>query len=325
MSHEPSRRWLRRLAWGLAVLALLVGLTLAFLWRSDVSRSELEARYAPPPSQFVELEGQRLHYRDEGEGPPLLLIHGTAASLHTWDGWVEALRTEYRLIRLDLPGFGLSGPNDRGNYSTEFRLQVIETWLDHLGIERCHVAGNSLGGFLAWRLALRAPQRVDRLILIDAAGYPVDQEGGGKVLDLARTPVLKDVLVRLTPRFLVRRGLRQVYGDPSKVDAVTIDRYYDLLLLEGNRKALVQGLMQPSEDLSHRIPEIHQPTLIQWGREDGWIPLAVGERFRTDLPNSELRVYDGVGHVPMEEIPQLTAADALAFLQRVPPATPTAG
>ena len=216
MSQEPSRRWLRRLAWGLAVLALLVGLTLTFLWRSDVPRSELEARYAPPPSQFVELEGQRLHYRDEGEGPPLLLIHGTAASLHTWDGWVEALRTEYRLIRLDLPGFGLSGPNDRGNYSTEFRLQVIETWLDHLGIERCHVAGNSLGGFLAWRLALRAPQRVDRLILIDAAGYPVEGDGGGKVLDLARTPVLKDVLVRLTPRFLVRRGLRQVYGGPQQ-------------------------------------------------------------------------------------------------------------
>ncbi len=153
------------------------------------------------------------------------------------------------------------------------------------------------------------------MILVDAAGYPFEQEGGGNVLDLARTPVLRDILVRLTPRFLVQRGLRQVYGDPSQIDRQTVDRYYDMLLAEGNREALVRGLMQRPEDLSDRIPEIQQPTLIQWGSEDSWIPLAVGERFHAELPDSKLVIYDGVGHVPMEEIPLRTAADALKFLQ----------
>lgn len=305
-----ARRARRRLA----ILLLAVGGLLGLFYRPELDPVELETRYADESSRFLEIDGVRVHYRDEGDGPPLLLIHGTASSLHTWDGWVDELG-EMRLIRLDLPGFGLTGPDSAGDYSPARRVEILGGLLDRLGVERCSVAGNSLGGFLALKLAIAQPDRVDRLVLLDPAGYPRRRRGGPTVFDLGRTPVLKHFMSRLTPRFMVALGVRQSYGDLQKVTPELIDRYYDLLRRRGNREALVSGLnFEGGLDLD-AVRALPHSTLILWGSEDRLISVELADEFDADIPESRLLVYDGIGHLPMEEIPVRSARDAREFLR----------
>lgn len=319
MSSPVNRTRLRRLlAASIAVVALLLAVFLLIFYRGDLPLEELEERYTDNASRFVELDGLRIHYKDEGQGPPLLLLHGTAASLHTWDGWADTLTDRFRLVRLDLPGFGLTGPAADGDHSVERRMAALDLLLDHLQLPQASVAGNSLGGHIAWRYAVARPERVERLLLLDASGYPFKrdpEQGQRSVFDLARQPG-GGLLTRFTPRFLVEKGLRQVYVDHSKITPELVDRYYELLLREGNREALLQGLLHRGESHHELIPSIQQRTLVMWGREDRWIPVEHAERFHRELPDSELVIYDGVGHVPMEEIPQRSAEDAAAFLLR---------
>ncbi|MEM9595711.1 MAG: alpha/beta hydrolase [Acidobacteriota bacterium] len=315
----------------------LLGIAGVSLYRAEVPVEDLVDDFAGGASSFETIEGTSVHYRDEGTGPTLLLLHGTASSLHTWDGWVHHLKDRFRILRLDLQGFGLTGPNGDHDYSAERQVRVIAELLRRRGVERCSVAGNSLGGRIAWGFALDHPQRVDRLILVDSAGpralhvppEPHVQDdgakvgrraGGGRTLDLGRVPILKDLLTRLTPRFLVERSLRQVYGDPTRVRPELVDRYHRMLLREGNRDALVRALntrwgqtVEPEQ-----LRDLHQPTLIQWGEDDRWIPLSVGQRLEALIPDARLVVYPGAGHVPMEEIPEETARDAAAFLLTSP-------
>lgn len=306
---------LKILAVALAVPVLGAGT----LYRPDIPTGELEARYADDASRFVQLDGLRVHYKDEGSGPTLLLIHGTASSLHTWDGWVRELEGDFRVLRLDLPAYGLTGPEGDHDYSPRRRTDVLVALLDHLGVPRCSVAGNSLGGYLAWQLAMRHPERVDRLVLIDAAGYPEPRPGGMTVLDLGKVPLLSGALSRLTPRFLIASGVRESYGDPSKLAPEVIDRYWRLLRRPGNRQALLADLNQQGGRPQHEaIGTLRQPTLVMWGREDQLIKVELAERFHRELPSSQLVIYDGVGHVPMEEIPERSAADARAFLLAAP-------
>ncbi|MEM1178373.1 MAG: alpha/beta hydrolase [Acidobacteriota bacterium] len=327
------RSLLKRISIVTALLGL--GVFLAFVavaYHPDVPAAELESRYADVDSRFLEIAGSRVHVKDVGprEAPPLLLIHGTSSSLHTWDGWAEELGDRFRIVRLDLPGFGLTGPNrrgadGRGDYSTAYRLEVIDGVLDTLQVNGpVAVAGNSLGGYLAVSYAAASPHRVSAGILINAAGAPRDpgaarQSGGFRAIDLATLPVANQLLVRLTPRFLVRDALRQVYGDPSKVTEALIDRHHDLLLREGNRRALVEAATRRSPSPPAAALELElvmQPMLVMWGRRDAWIPVSDAEIFHGRLPVSELIVYEDAGHVPMEEFPGRSARDAAAFLDK---------
>ncbi len=307
----------RRFRRALVLAGLLVALVLLLFYRPDLSLEELLPKYADASSQFLEHGGRKLHFRDQGQGPPLVLLHGTAASLHTWDPWVEVLRDRYRLVRLDLPGFGLTGPSPDGDHTTAGRLQAIRALVDHLGIETFSLAGSSLGGYLAWNYALAYPEQVSALVLIDAAGFfPADpEERSSSILELGRVPVLRDILTRFTPRFLVSRGLRQVYGDPSQITEEQIDRYHDLLLRAGNRQALVESLDRRGarRDIA-TLASYEGPVLIQWGEDDQWIPVADAYRFQELLPQAELRIYPGIGHVLMEEIPERSAEDVATFL-----------
>ena len=309
------KKLLARAAVAVIVVSILLG---AAAYRRDIPVAELEATYADETSRFLELDGRRVHYKDEGSGPALLLFHGTASSLHTWDGWVAELRDDFRIVRLDLPGFGLTGPEPDDDYSAERRTAVAAALLDHLGIDRASVAGNSLGGYLAWQMALRYPDRVDALVLIDAAGYPSPRPGT-TVLDLGTVPLLRDVLSRMTPRFLIAAAVRESYGDVSKVTPALVERYHRLLLREGNRRALLIGLNAERPDEHEALRSLPQPTLVMWGELDRLISVELAERFHRDLPRSELLVYPDVGHVPMEEIPERSARDAREFLLRVLP------
>lgn len=310
--RPPAFRGRRVLRVLLGFLILLVVL-LASGIRRDIPVSELKPRYATGASQFMELEGMLVHYRDEGSGPPLLLIHGTSSSLHTWDAWTEAMKDHRRVVRLDLPGFGLTGPAPDGDYRAVRLARVASAFLDRLQIPQADVAGNSLGGRVSLELALAHPEQVRRLVLVDAAG--MSGQAPPPIFRLAKTPVVNNLLTVISPRFMVRNNVEQVYGDPSRVTDALVDRYHALLLREGNRRALVDRLTGPrDEDMDQRLAAVRVPVLVQWGELDAWIPLPLGRRMVAGIAGAELRVYEGLGHVPMEEDPVATARDADAFL-----------
>ncbi|MBF8159869.1 alpha/beta fold hydrolase [Ectopseudomonas hydrolytica] len=315
---------MKRLAHVLLGLLLVFGLTLAGFvalnWAPDRPLDELQARWAPPPSQFVELDGLSVHLRDQGrrdDPEPIVLLHGTSASLHTWEGWVAELAKQRRVISLDLPGFGLTGPFPDGDYRLERYTGFLLTLLDRLQVSRAVLVGNSFGGQLTWRFALVHPERSARLVLVDAAGYPRNAESVPIGFRLAGVPALAPVMSRLLPRVMIESSLRNVYGDPDKVDDELVERYYQLTLREGNRQALRQRFAQaPSGELHERIGELQLPTLIIWGGRDRLIPPDNAERFAADIAGSQLVLFDDLGHVPQEEDPQRTVAVLLAFLAR---------
>ena len=304
------------------VLLLVAGsIGAAFIaWRvPDQPVSALQARWAPPPSQFIAVRGMQVHVRDEGprdDAVPIVLLHGTGASLHTWDGWTRELTNERRVIRFDLPGFGLTGPAPDGIYTVESYVDTVLGVADTLGVQRFILAGNSLGGYVAWATTVLHPERVERLILVDAAGYPFQSQSVPLAFRIARTPLLNVLMRDVLPRGVVERSLRDVYGDPTKVTPDLVDRYFDLASRAGNRAALVARFDQTKPgSLAERVTEIQVPTLILWGGKDRLIPLEFGERFAHDIHGSRLVVFDALGHVPHEEDPARTVAAVLPFIQ----------
>jgi pimeloyl-ACP methyl ester carboxylesterase len=303
----------------IGTLLLVIAGFVALSWAPDRPVSELAARWAQPPSTFIELAGMRVHLRDEGvhdDPVPIVLLHGTSASLHTWDGWVAALAAERRVIRFDLPGFGLTGPTPEGDYRIERYVEFVAAMLDALGIERCVLAGNSFGGTVAWQATLALPPgRVQQLILVDAAGYPLVSESVPIAFRIARVPVLSSLMAVTLPRRMVESSVRNVYGDPDRITPELVDRYYEISLREGNRAALVERFTQAPHGLqADRIGEIQVPTLILWGARDRLIPPHHGELFHRDIAGSRLVVFPELGHVPHEEDPVATVAVVRDFL-----------
>ena len=312
------RGLLRALAWVAAAITLAAAGLVAFSWAPDRPVADLAPRWATPPSVFLEVDGLRVHLRDEGprnDPSPLVLLHGTSASLHTWDGWAAALGPRRRVIRFDLPGFGLTGPFPDADYRPERYLRFMRALLERLGVARCVLAGNSFGGQVAWMTALDQPQRVEKLILVDAAGYPFRSASVPLGFRLARVPVLNRLMSVVLPRALVAASVRNVYGDPAKVTPALVDRYFEITLREGNRDALVRRFAQfPSGPEAARIAELRLPTLILWGGRDRLIPPADAERFHRDIAGSTVVLFPALGHVPHEEDPSGTAAAVSAFL-----------
>ena len=290
-------------------------------WAPDQPVEQLKSRWARPPSRFLGVDGLQVHLRDEGpqnDPVPIVLLHGTSASLHTWEGWAQALRDNRRVIRFDLPGFGLTGPNRENDYSTEAYVRFVRAVMDKLGVQRFVLAGNSLGGQIAWSAAAAMPDRVDRLILVDASGYPRESLTTPQSIPLgfriAATPGLRLLAEYTLPRGVVERSLRNVYGDPSKVTPELVDLYSDITLREGNRKALGRRIEQGYTGNVALLKEIKSPTLILWGGKDRLAPLEMGQRFARDIPGARLVVFEDLGHVPHEEDPARTVAEVRRFL-----------
>lgn len=321
-------RWLLRIVGGLLMASALA---LAMSRAPDLPVQGLVARWAPPPSDFIDLHGQLVHVRDEGprnDPVPIVLIHGTSASLHTWQGWSAALRGQRRVITFDLPAFGLTGPFSgryaQSSYRGDDYARFVLDLLDALGVARAALGGNSLGGEVAWRVASLAPQRVERLILVDAAGYPFEPESVPIGFQLARVPVLNRLTEWLLPRGVVESSVRSVYGDPSKVTPALVDRYFELTLREGNRRALVQRFQamqidgESFADSQARIRSLKMPVLVIWGGRDRLIPPTIARRFQADQPAARLVVFDSLGHVPQEEDPAATVAAVRPFVGLAP-------
>ena len=301
--------------WLLLLLILLVSFVF-FNYHSGTPVQDLIEKYTYPESDFMTYEGMDVHYRVTGDGPALVLIHGVASSLQTWEGWHWELSNDFTVISFDVPGFGLTGPHPDNDYSVNMYMRLIDNLLDNLDIDSCYMAGNSFGGFLTWNYALHDSTRLKKIILIDAAGYNANREIDNPGFKLAMNPLTRKITHRITPYFLVKKSVEDVYGDKSLVADETVQRYYDLMLREGNRKAFSKILIQlhSGETNPNEINNITQQSLIMWGSEDRLINSGDAQKFKTSIRNSKLIMYEGVGHIPMEEIPVLTAQDAKNYL-----------
>jgi pimeloyl-ACP methyl ester carboxylesterase len=282
----------------------------------------LVARWAPPPSDFVDVKGQLVHLRDVGprdDALPLVLVHGTGASLHTWEGWAAALQARRRVITFDLPGFGLTGPfggaYSGARYHGQTYARFVLDLMDALKVPRFVIGGNSLGGEVAWRTAVLAPDRVARLVLVDAAGPPFVPESAPIGFRIARLPMVNRLAEHFLPRPLVALSVANVYGDPARVTPALVDRYFELTLREGNRRALGElfGNVVPGEHAA-LIGRVTQPTLVLWGGRDRLIPPATAQAFVAAIRGARLVTFDDLGHVPQEEDPARTVAPVVAFL-----------
>ena len=275
---------------------------------------DLLFKYTTDHSRFLVIDHMMIHYRDEGQGPTILLLHGAFSSLHTFNEWNKILKNKYRVIRLDLMGFGLTGPNDNGDYSMENFIRVLKSFVQILGLDQFHLGGSSLGGWLAWEFAYRFPQKVDKLILINAAGF-LEEENIPLPFKLAKTPIFNQMIKYVVKKTIIEQFVKQVFFDSSKVNEAIINRYYDLFSREGNPEAFLKMASTVFSDDSGHLHHIHNKTLIMWGREDMWIPVHNAYRFHKMLLHSKVKVYPEVGHIPMEEIPEISANDVIQFLE----------
>ena len=306
------------LAGSLVALALTGFAVAAWIWR-DIPAEQLEARYGTPASRFAEIDGARIHYRDEGQGPAVVLIHANFASLIGWDPWIEELQDRYRVVRFDMTSHGLSGADPAGDYSLQRTVDLMERLLDSLAVDRCAIVGTSLGGTVAIHYTVRNPHKVVGLGLISPGSLEPDVRG--REAPPRMSPVT--ALVRwITPRALPEFMLKGGFGDPAKVSPELIDRWHDLWRLEGQRPAQLARLRQYiSGNIEELIGRVHVPVLIQWGEENPQVHVELAAelaRLLKSSPSIETIIYPGVGHMAIQEAPRETAADAAAWLDRVP-------
>lgn len=311
---------LGRILGGLVLLIVIAAVAGWFvLRRPDIPYDTLETTYANSASRFMDLPGGiRLHYRDEGrrDGPAIVLVHGFGASLQAWEPWVTRLGTDYRIITLDLPGHGLTrAPAGIDPASLDYE-QIVDEMVTRLGVTKFVLGGNSMGGGVAWRYALAHQDRLAGLILVDAGGWDHPTGKNGVILfELLRNPVFRAAFKDLDQTALIRQGLKAAYIDQRLVTPELVARYADLARAPGHRDILLglqTGRIAPATP--QRLAAIRVPTLVMHGKADSVIPYADGEAFARAIPHATLIGYDGVGHVPMEQIPDRSAADVCAWL-----------
>ncbi|QFT77175.1 alpha/beta fold hydrolase [Erythrobacter sp. THAF29] len=317
------KKWTLRIVFGL-LAALVIGYILART--PDTDAVEMRAKYGGPPSQFVHVESsdQIFHVRDEGprDAPAIVLLHGSNSDLHTWDEWAEGLKDSYRVVRFDQVGHGLTGPDPNDDYSRATFTEDIRALTHRLGLEQFVLGGNSMGGKHALAFAAAYPERVLGLVLVDSGGPPDLREekddGGNLGFTIARTPIINSLAESITPRSLIRTSLEQTVSNKAIVSDAMVDRYWELLRYPGNRRATMKRFSTDYDPLAEgEISGIEVPTLIMWGDEDRLIPLAAGEWLDERMPDSELIVYRGIGHLPQKEAPEETLQDLREWLVKV--------
>ncbi|HEX4534181.1 MAG TPA: alpha/beta hydrolase, partial [Rhizomicrobium sp.] len=272
---------------GLVVVIAAIAGALWYFSDPSIPRSVLEAKYATPPSKFVVLaNGARVHYRDQGNGPVLVLVHGSNASLFTWEPWVKRLGGSYRVITVDMPGHGLTGAVPSPDYSEQGMVDFLKAFVDKLGVQSFALGGNSMGGGISARFAEENPARVTHLILVDAAGLsftPGDHEP--LAFQLARMPIVKNIMLVVTPRSIVSEGLNDAIVHKNIITDAMIDQYWEFARMEGTRAATMERFSLPPDTyVKDHIGALTMPVLILWGDQDHLIPVASAREFHKDIP-----------------------------------------
>ncbi|MBM4192639.1 MAG: alpha/beta hydrolase [Gammaproteobacteria bacterium] len=303
-------RWLKWVIKGLLGLSAAIGflLIVGLIAYQDIPAAEVEAKWAVPPSQFIVIDGVRIHYRDEGEGPVVVLLHANYSSLFMWEPWVAALRNRYRVIRLDLPAHGLTGPEPSGNYTLERIQQLFERFADEKDLTRFTVVGTSIGGTVAMRYTADHPARIERLVLISPGS--LEPRIRGRTTP-ANVPKVVDILGYILPKSFTRFVLTNDYGDPARVTDAVVDEWYEMWMREGNRLAMVSLLRQyVSGGVEDKIRAVQVPVLLIWGERNKRAPIALAYETRNLLVNSprvQLEVLPGIGHMLVQEAPEASS------------------
>ena len=312
----------------LGIIAVILIVVVIGAWLKlrgpDIPFEDLEAKYAGADSHFVDLPGDyHVHYREDGDPakPLLVLLHGFGDSFTSWEGWVKELKSQFHIISVDFPGHGLTRAPHGSSLNAEALADFVDAFAAKLALPKFAVAGNSMGGGVAWQLAVRHPERVNALILVDAAGFandkpPTDVPLAFKVL---RYPIGRAILRNIDNRPLIENGLKTDVYDKSLITAFVVDRWADFQRAPGHR-AILMGINMgpPAKPTAELVSAINAPTLVLWGESDPLIEPAAAKKFATAIPGAKLITYANVGHLPQIEIPQRSAADVAAFLNALP-------
>jgi len=308
-------KWIKNI---LITFSLILLAVLFVLYKSDIPVDTIRMNYADKTSQFIPLMGMQVHFRDEGnqsDTVPLVLIHGLSSSLHTWDSLVVRLKENKRIIRMDIPAFGLTGASPDGEYTWNFYNRFVDSFLIALNVKQCILVGHSLGGYVAWNQAIYRPHRLMKLILINSGGYPRKNEKGNIGFKLASIPLVGNIITKFTPKKLIRKSLEDAYADDSKINDALVDRHFNLLLRKGNRKAAIDFFRQRAIPIPEKIKQVQVPTLIIWGEDDQMIDVSNAYTFQTDIKGSKLKIIGHSGHVPMEESPEAVYQAIKEYIQ----------
>ena len=285
-----------------------------WLWTPDKDRAVLESNYLNAPGDMIDVAGTRLHVRDSGDksAPAVIFLHGFGASLHTWEPWAKVLGKDFRVIRIDLPGSGLSQPDPTGDYSDKRSLQILVALMDKLGLAKTSLVGHSIGGRIAWTFAGTYPDRVNKLVLVSPDGFASPGFEYGKKPEV---PAMVQLMRYALPKALLTMSLKPAYANPATLTDALATRYYDLMLAPGSRDALLARMAQTV--LVDPIPilqKITAPTLLVWGEQDGMIPFANANDYLKAIAGSKLVSFKGVGHLPHEEAPDESVRPVNVFL-----------
>jgi len=299
------------------LVSALVGAGGWALWTPDIDRPSLEAKYLAAPADMVTVLGNSLHVRDSApqaapDKPVLLLLHGFGASLHTWDVWTAQFSQNFRVLRVDLPGSGLSGPDAQGDYSDTRTIALMLALMDQRGVTRASIIGHSIGGRIAWTLAAIHPARVDKLVLLAPDGFASPGFAYGNAPEV---PATMGLMRYTLPRWMLRSNLSLAYADPAILSDDLLTRYYELMLAPGSRAAMLARMQQTVlVDPAPLLRRITAPTLLVWGRQDGMIPFANAADYQREIPRTTLLELDNMGHLPHEESPQRALPAVEQFL-----------
>ncbi|RDC60759.1 putative aminoacrylate hydrolase [Alteripontixanthobacter maritimus] len=316
-------KWALRIT---VLLAILLVSAFLFFRTPDTDPAEMRAKYGRAPSQFIPIgDGLTVHLRDEATPDAkrvvgtIVLLHGSNSDLHTWQAWVARLKDDYRVIRFDQIGHGLTGPAPDGDYSNDAFVAQLDRVVGHLGLDRFVLAGNSMGGSIAMGYAMKHPEKLAGLVLVDAGGAPIrreEDEGGNIGFTVAATPVIRNLITQITPRSMIAASLSQSVSNQDIVTPEAVDRYWELLRYPGNRQATLERFSNGWHVFKPRdVAMTSVPTLVMWGEEDALIPFAAGQWYARTLPNATLVSYPGIGHLPMEEAPKRSVRDLRAWLE----------
>jgi pimeloyl-ACP methyl ester carboxylesterase len=307
-----------------AALLLTAG-GLFMLRPTAVTPEVLGARYGGPPSQFLKLAGGTVaRYQDfpadEGQaGDTLVLLHGGAMSLESWTPWIARLRGTRRIVAIDLPGHGLTGATIENDYGVEAMAAFVKAVIDALGLQGVVIiAGHSMGGHVAWRLALRHPLLVRKLVLVAPGGLAVPGGSQARAIRLASLPGGSWVLRLALSRARLADGLKQVFHDPALVTDEMIERNWAMSRRAGSMDATIARLQAPSFEPTAiaRLGELKMPLLLLWGKDDVVFPVDLSRAITQAVPSARLVSYGACGHFPHEERPDETASELRLFLQR---------
>lgn len=312
------------------VFFILLAIIIFFGVYFDLSREELEKKYAKGASDFLNLsDGTRIHYRDEGVSnrPVIVFLHGMNGSLFNFERLVPFLKDDFRLISLDFPGFGLTGPIPSNDYSRNSFIETINQLTDHLDISNFSLAGNSMGGGIAWRYALRYPEKVESLILLSSSGVfskenrednQIETRDSPWVWSLMKSTAVNYLLTYYTPKFFATQGLRASVFNQDIATQELAYQFHELTLLNGSRKAILSMFSKRSRDFDSVdiLQYIKAPVLVIHGKEDNIIPFESSSVFVQNIKDVEFKIYANVGHLPMYEVPLKVSDDIKEFLSK---------